>query len=139
MSAISKAQLEALEKAARAAQDNAYSPYFNVHVGAAILGEDDQIYVGCNVENASGSAIICAEPHAIGQAVVSGVRKFKGVFVVARSQKGAMYFTPCGVCRQRLYEFSPQMKVFSGGNPGDEIRTYTLQDLLPEAFCNQSF
>lgn len=92
----------ALVSAALAARKNAYVPYSGYPVGAAVLGEDGNIFTGCNVENVSYPAGMCAERNAIGSAVTAGYTSFQGI-AVAGSDKG--FTMPCGICRQVIAEF----------------------------------
>lgn len=124
---MKKAEIRLLIEMAKRVRKNAYSPYFKIHVGAALLAHDGTIHVGCNVENASGSAIVCAESNALGAAIVQGYRKFKAVAVVGFSDK-LLY--PCGVCRQKLAEFSPDMDVYVANSKG-KVRHHKLGELLP--------
>lgn len=114
---------QALSKA-REAQKNAYAPYSDFHVGAALLVEDRQFFCGANVENASYGATLCAERNAGAAAVSQGHRKF-----VALAVAGA---PPCGLCRQFLVEFNAQLPVVFTSGP-DVILT-SLDRLLPAAF-----
>lgn len=112
---------------------NAYAPYSNFHVGAALLGRDGQIITGCNVENASYGLTICAERNAIFAAVASNIREFKAVAVVA---DGEVMPYPCGACRQVLSEFCPPdtpVYIAPIQRP-DAIQTITMAALLPHAF-----
>ena len=95
-----------LIQAAIAASANAYIPYSNYRVGAALLCADGEVYTGCNVESASYTPTICAERTALVKAISDGQRDFSAVAVVTRDGG-----SPCGVCRQLLFEFSPQMTV----------------------------
>lgn len=119
-----------LMKAALKARENAYAPYSRFAVGAAVLCDDGSIYTGCNVENASYPCGICAERTAVSKAVSEGRRAFAAVAVAGSSPEKC---TPCGVCRQFLYEFSPDMTVLCGDKDGEygEIR---LSELLPRGF-----
>lgn len=92
----------ALVSAALAARKNAYVPYSGYPVGAAVLGEDGNVFTGCNVENVSYPAGMCAERNAIGSAVTAGCTSFQGI-AVAGSDKG--FTMPCGICRQVIAEF----------------------------------
>lgn len=92
----------ALVSAALAARKNAYVPYSGYPVGAAVLGEDGNVFTGCNVENVSYPAGMCAERNAIGSAVTAGYTSFQGI-AVAGSDKG--FTMPCGICRQVIAEF----------------------------------
>lgn len=115
--------------AARAAQQRAYAPYSNFHVGAALETEDGTIYSGCNVENASYGLTICAERAAICAAVTAGARKFRRAVVVSDSDPPA---APCGACRQVLAEFGRELRI-DGVGPGSTV-SWTIAQLLPAAF-----
>ena len=115
--------------AARAAQAQAYAPYSEYRVGAALEAEDGTQFSGCNVENASYGLTICAERTALGAAVSAGARRFRRLVVVSDSDPPA---SPCGACRQVLAEFGLNLEVRAVG-PGREMR-WTLAELLPDAF-----
>jgi cytidine deaminase len=122
---------EKLVKAARQARLQAYAPYSHYQVGAALLTSSGAIFTGCNVENAAYPACICAERVAVTKSVSEGERNFVAIAVVT-SNGG----TPCGVCRQVLNEFSPDMLVIVA-DPEQIIAEYTVVDLLPEGFGPQ--
>lgn len=126
---MKSAEIKLLVEMAKKVRKNAYSPYFKVYVGAALLADDGTIHVGCNMENASGSAMVCAESNALAEAIAQGYRKFKAVAVVGFPNK-LLY--PCGVCRQKLAEFSPDMDVYVATTKG-RIRHHKLNKLLPNA------
>jgi cytidine deaminase len=108
----------------------AYAPYSNYNVGAVLVSADgSQIFTGCNVENASYPAGICAERSALVKAISDGEQAFRGV-VVATLNGGS----PCGICRQMLYEFSPTMQVVCVTFEGDITIDTTLDKLLPYGF-----
>ncbi|MEL6307634.1 MAG: cytidine deaminase [Chloroflexota bacterium] len=111
------------------ASRKAYVPYSNYQVGALLVTKDGTGYTGCNVENASYPASICAERTALVKAVSEGEREFAGI-VVATANGGS----PCGVCRQMLYEFSPEMAVITVTFDGDVVLDTTLEQLLPSGF-----
>lgn len=115
---------------ARAAMGAAYAPYSRFRVGAALESEDGRIFAGCNVENASYPVGMCAERVALGQAVVSGARRFARI-VIATS--GARPVSPCGMCRQALAEFGRDLVVIAVTNEGESAE-WMLRDLLPAAF-----
>jgi cytidine deaminase len=115
--------------AARAAQRQAYAPYSNFLVGAALESEDGTIYTGCNVENASYGLTICAERAAICAAVTAGARKFRRAVVVSDIDPPA---APCGACRQVLAEFGRDLRI-DGVGPGGTV-SWTIAQLLPAAF-----
>ncbi|MCY4072857.1 MAG: cytidine deaminase [Chloroflexi bacterium] len=118
-----------LIKAAIAASEMAYIPYSNYRVGAALLTLDGDVFTGCNVESASYTPTICAERTALVKAISEGKREFSAVAVVTRDGG-----SPCGVCRQLLYEFSPSMIVVMADLEGAVHQRATLADLLPFGF-----
>jgi cytidine deaminase len=124
-----RARLEDLLAQAKAARDRAYAPYSNFTVGAALL-VGDQVVTGSNVENASYSVAICAERTAGAYAAAHGLRDFRAIAVAG---PGDDPITPCGVCRQFLNEFNPNMIVVSEGASGARLAE-PLSALLPEAF-----
>jgi cytidine deaminase len=126
---MTDAELLAEAEAARAA---AYAPYSRFQVGAALLAEDGAVQRGCNVENASYPAGICAERTAIAAAVASGRRRFVAIAVAGPD---GVAITPCGICRQVLSEFSPdgQLRVIARDASG-AIRATPIATLLPGAF-----
>ena len=108
---------------------HAYIPYSQYAVGAALETPSGKIFTGCNVENASYPATICAERTALVKAVSEGEREFSRIVVVT-SNGG----TPCGICRQMLYEFAPMMDVFLVTPDGKIQLQTTLEALLPDGF-----
>ena len=119
----------ALIAAAAASRQHAYSPYSRYAVGAALLSSDGTTYTGCNVENAAYPATICAERTAIVKAVSEGVRTFQAIAVV--TDNGG---SPCGTCRQVMYEFAPDMIVIIADTAGNITTECTVRDLLPYGF-----
>ena len=120
-----------LIKEAKFASLNAYAPYSGFAVGAAVLCANGKIYSGCNVENVSYAATVCAERTAAVKAVSEGANKFKALAVYADTEETIF---PCGICRQFLVEFAADdMKIFAC-NKKDEYEEYSLSDLLPHAF-----
>lgn len=111
------------------ALENAYAPYSGFKVGAALLTEDGHVFTGVNVENASFGATICAERTACVKAVSSGYRKFTACAVASSNGKAPM----CGICRQFLSEFSPDMDVITGDDR-EHLECVKLSGLLPEGF-----
>jgi len=109
---------------------NSYSPYSRFKVGAAIECTDGAVFAGCNVENAAYRAAVCAEASAITAAISAGHRSFKRIAVIS---EGSAYCFPCGVCRQMLTEFSPDMEVLCARADGRYV-SYPLASLLPMAF-----
>ena len=123
-------EVEKLKEAARAAMKNAYCEYSQFAVGAAVLTESGEIFVGCNVENASYGLTMCAERNAIFQALAQGHRDLKAVVVVMPTETPT---PPCGACRQVINEFNPVADIFSFGEK-DVVQQFTLSELLPQAF-----
>lgn len=117
-----------LLKAARTARENAYAPYSGFRVGAAALGEDGRVYTGVNVENASYALTVCAERNAVAAAVAAGNHRITAVAISA-DRSG---ITPCGACRQVIYEFGPDAVVIVDNGP--EPKIYPIKSLLPESF-----
>lgn len=120
---------EDLMTAARNAAQYAYAPYSGYRVGAALLCADGQVYTGCNVENASYGAAICAERTAVGKAVSDGNRDFVKIAVTGSGTEPAY---PCGICRQVLLEFGLQIRVLTEHD--GIIEEYALSELLPHGF-----
>ncbi len=121
-------QWEKLLEQAIAAREKSYSPYSYYKVGAALLTRSGQIYTGCNIENAAYSPSICAERTAIFKAVSEGAFDFIALAVVT-SNGGS----PCGVCRQVMREFAPDLVVIIS-DINANYRVMNLIDLLPDSF-----
>jgi len=116
------------------AREKAYVPYSHFKVGAAILMEDDSVYTGCNIENASYGATNCAERTAIFKAVSEGKTKLKAIAIVG-SLTEITY--PCGICRQVISEFgTPETKIIIAKNEKEYI-VKSLEDILPETFSKK--
>jgi len=127
---MSEAKYSALIVAALQARQNAYAPYSDFLVGAALLTTDGTVFTGCNVENSSFGICICAERTAICKAVSEGYREFEAIVVAATP-----FASPCGACRQTLAEFGTDIKVV--GVDADEVsntKTWTVEELIPETF-----
>jgi cytidine deaminase len=110
------------------ARANAYAPYSQYAVGAALLTASGRVYVGCNVENASYGLTICAERTAAVKAVCDGQYEFVALAVVTESG-----VAPCGACRQVLGEFGPAMRILVADVDGS-YREFALSELLPDHF-----
>lgn len=118
-----------LYRAAGSIKENAYAPYSEFHVGAALLADSGKIYTGVNVENSSFGGTVCAERTAFLKAISEGEKGFKAIAVAADGGEAV----PCGICRQFMYEFSPELEVITGENE-DSLRVQTLKNLLPDGF-----
>ena len=118
--------LGSLVDAARTARSNAYAPYSNYTVGAAVLTEDGSTSTGTNVENASYGATVCAERVAIWTAIATGARRITAMAVV--TQDGG---TPCGMCRQVLYEFAEESAPVAIAGPEGPWHVLRMGELLP--------
>jgi len=133
-SAVSSALLDRLVEEAKAVRANAHAPYSKYAVGAAIATKSGKVFVGCNVENASLGATICAERTAIVQMVAAGERDPVACAVVTSDVDPA---APCGICRQVLAEFAADMPIVLasvGSKDGETGRVVALGDLLPLQF-----
>ena len=126
-----------LEEAMRLAKDvatRAHAPYSQFPVGCVIVDENDQMHVGCNVENASYGLTMCAERNATGSAISAGAERFKTIVVASREA-----VTPCGACRQVLAEFSSHdTEVFLIDLDGRQCEQHLLSHLLPHQFKLES-
>lgn len=116
--------------AAVAARKQAYAPYSGFPVGAALLSKGGRVFTGCNVENASYGLTVCAERVALFKAVSEGVREFEAIAIAC----GEGACSPCGACRQVLYEFAPDLKVIRADGEGRRWEAMPLSELLPHAF-----
>jgi len=113
------------------AKERAYAPYSGFRVGAAVLTHSGKIYTGCNVENASYGAAICAERVAVTKAVSEGETLVKAIAVTGDSDD---IIFPCGICRQVLREFGDDDTKVICGNKNGEFTVFRLGELLPNAF-----
>ena len=112
------------------AMQNSYSPYSHFKVGACVLSSDGEYYFGTNVENASFGGTICAERNAINQAVSHGKKNIVAIAIVSQSGD---YTYPCGLCRQSMVEFNPDMQVVVAKSE-DDYKVYSASELLPYFF-----
>jgi cytidine deaminase len=120
--------VEELVERAREALANAYVPYSEYRVGAALRATDGTVFVGCNIENANYSNSLHAEEVAIAEAVKNGYTEFDRLAVTSGVRDGV---TPCGMCRQTLAEFCDEDLVVVCDEGGEETTEYALGDLLP--------
>lgn len=115
------------------ARENAYAPYSHFRVGAAIMAENGDIYVGCNIENSSYPLCMCAERTALYKAISEGVKKFSMIAVTGGINDTSEECFPCGSCRQVLSEFCDKnLKIVL--RDGKKTRVYTLEELMPHSF-----
>jgi cytidine deaminase len=118
------------------ARTRAYTPYSHFNVGAALLGNDGKVHLGCNIENAAYGPTNCAERTAAFRAIADGhaPRSFQAIAVIADTEGP---IAPCGICRQVLIELcGPDMPVILSNLKGDVVRT-TVSELLPGAFTQK--
>lgn len=115
---------------ARAARDRAIAPYSGFKVGAALRTRDGKVYHGCNIENSSYSLTVCAERVALLTALAAGEREFEAIAVFSQSETPA---TPCGPCRQLLWEYCDDIRVVLSNLDG-LTREFRMSELLPYAF-----
>jgi cytidine deaminase len=120
---------------AEAAREKAYVPYSGFHVGAALLCDDGSVYTGCNVENASYGATVCAERTAILKAVSDGKRAFAQLVIISDSTD---YISPCGICRQVLSEFCSSGFPVVMCRKDRAYRVMTLEQLFLHGFSLKS-
>ena len=131
---------QGLLDAAAGAMDRSYSPYSKFRVGAAILSDNNQTIIGANVENAAFSSTICAERAAIVSANAQGVRNFRAIAVIAKSENGPTKTptAPCGECRQVLAEFATlaghDIEVILSNTDKSNIVVTSVKALLPLGF-----
>ncbi|MEA4922059.1 MAG: cytidine deaminase [Eubacteriaceae bacterium] len=114
---------------AQAVKKHAHAPYSGFKVGAALLTTDGTMYTGVNVENASFGATICAERAAFCKAISEGESEFEAIAIC--SSEGTSW--PCGICRQFMYEFGPDLKIITGDDE-EHLEVCELSELLPKGF-----
>jgi cytidine deaminase len=129
---LTREERESLLGAARKALKRAYAPYSNFHVGAAVLTEQGEVFSGCNVENASYGLTICAERSAIFTAVQQAAGARLAVRAVAVVNGDELPCSPCGACRQVIFELGEDAIVIFKGQK--DYLEMPIQDLLPESF-----
>lgn len=122
--------LDELKRLAMEMMDKAYCPYSKFPVGAALESRDGRVFTGCNIENASYPIGTCAERTAFSKAVSEGARDFVRIVIAGKTEDPCV---PCGMCRQFMSEFSPDLEVICLNVRG-EATSYKLSDLLPHSF-----
>ena len=132
---------QSLIDAAAAVRTNAYAPYSNYKVGAAILDDKGQVHVGCNVENSSYPQGTCAESNVVSTMVAQGGKTIVAIAVVGGSGKVSIAAggnvdacTPCGGCRQNILEFSDDSTRILLVDAAGKVTRYTIDELLPVSF-----
>ena len=112
------------------AMENAYAPYSKFKVGAALLCSDGTVFCGCNIENGSFGATNCAERTAVFKAVSEGYRNFEAIAIVS---SGGGETSPCGICRQVMGEFAPNLRIILRNDEGEPV-SYNFMDIMPKFF-----
>jgi cytidine deaminase len=136
---LDEMQRRVIDEAAKV-MDTAYNPYSNFYVGATLLSQNGQIITGSNVENAAYGSTICAERAAILRANAMGIRTFDKVGIIARGEDFGTteVTTPCGSCRQMLYESAQiserNLEIVMATTKKDKVVVATIEELLPLAF-----
>ncbi len=127
-------ELQSLVDTALAVRENAYAPYSKFSVGAALLSDAGEVFVGCNVENASYGLCICAERSAICNAVANEQTKFQAIAIAATPLA-----SPCGACRQFLVEFGQDITVICvDADEPKRMNVWTSGQLIPDSFSFES-
>lgn len=120
------------------ARENAYAPYSNFKVGAALLCENGEIFTGCNIENAAYGPTNCAERTAFFKAISEGIRRFSSIAIVGyldTDDKAHKYAYPCGICRQVMMEFcDPDSFTIIAAKDENDYTQHTLGQLFPNGF-----
>jgi cytidine deaminase len=122
-----------LYASARAASDNAYSPYSGARVGACVVDDNGNVYSGCNVENASYGLTQCAERNALANAIASGMKPGGGHMLLIYAT-GFETLAPCGACRQVMSELLAEDALIVSCHSETEFRSWSISELLPDPF-----
>lgn len=133
---LAEKEIQELISRALEARKNAYAPYSDFRVGAALLSDSGEIYTGCNIENSAYTPTNCAERTAFFKAVSEGVRGFRAICIAGGpgEREPEEPCPPCGVCRQVMLEFcGPEFEVILAVN-GQQYEVYTLDRLAPMGF-----
>lgn len=118
---------------AKEAMKSAYAPYSHFSVGAAVETDDGEVYCGCNIENSSYGATICAERTAISKAVSEGYRRITRIAICDSNNSFAW---PCGICRQVMSEFAVEDFYVILEDNG-KLSNFLLKELLPNSFSGK--
>lgn len=116
------------------AREKAYAPYSEFYVGAALLCSDGTVFTGCNIENISYSATVCAERTAFFKAVSEGKREFSAIAIAGGKKGESIFAYPCGVCRQVMAEFCKGDFKVIVVKSAEEYEIYPLSELIPKSF-----
>ncbi len=127
---ISKSEEKKLISAALKVMKNSHSPHSKFRVGSALLGVSGKVYLGTNVEFDALTLTVCAERAALFSGITGGDKKFKAIAVATSSKK---FVYPCGLCRQALVEFNPNLYVILISN-NKKIKSFILKDIIPNYF-----
>jgi cytidine deaminase len=125
---------EELVDMALKARLNAYVPYSGFRVGAALLADNGKVYTGCNIENASYGAAICAERTAVVKAISDGAKR---IMAIAISGDSISSTVPCGICRQVISEFCTNDMPLYLSNQDGQFETFSFEEILPHAFTKR--
>lgn len=129
MSSNDRSEIMSYLHRARQIARRAYCPYSNFSVGCVLIDAQGRLFEGCNVENASYSVTLCAERTAGSQAIAQGSRDWKSIYIVSPTR-----VSPCGTCRQFLFELAPDLQVYLGDLQADSyIGPTPIRELLPMA------
>ncbi len=128
--------IKKLVEAALSAREKAYVPYSHFQVGAALLAKNGNVYKGCNVENASYGAAICAERTAFVKAVSEGEREFAAIAVAGGRENESIqgYAYPCGICRQFMLEFCDRDFTIIVARSTEDYKCHSLEEIIPMGF-----
>ena len=127
---ISKSEEKKLIEAALKVMKNSHSPHSKFRVGSALLGSSGKIFLGTNVEFDALSLTVCAERAALFSGIAGGDKKFKAVAVATSSNE---FVYPCGLCRQALVEFNPELEVILITKT-KKTKSFILKDIIPNYF-----
>ena len=131
-SALTEAERKELIETATKALDSSYAPYSQFRVGAAVLTSKGNIFAGCNVENASYGLSMCAERNAIANAIIGEGKDTIVIKAIAITNSQQVSCSPCGACRQVIWEFGQDVEVIFLGDRG--WRSSSIRELLPVGF-----
>ncbi|RDY23961.1 cytidine deaminase [Romboutsia maritimum] len=129
---------KSLLKLAENARKNSYVPYSKFRVGAALLTKNGKVYTGCNIECASFGGTNCAERTAIYKAISEGEKEIEAIAIASDNSEKDESTYPCGICRQVIIEFGPDIRIITGYTQGKIIEC-KISDLIPNYFSGSDF